>query len=59
MPKEILWVSVSEAARIEGVTRGRILQKINEGRYPSVHKVGSQYVINADDIKALKPKEQK
>lgn len=50
--KEVKLLSVAEAAKKLGVTRGRVNQLIANNRLPA-QKIGRAYVVREDDLKLV------
>ena len=49
------YVSIREAARIINVSRTRMYEYVDEGRFP-LHKAGNTYLIAQADLENFKPK---
>ena len=46
-------ISTAEAAKLLGISRGRVLVLIGEGRLPA-QRVGSQHIINKKDLATVR-----
>lgn len=50
------FISVTEAAKVLGITRTAVLKKIKEGALPA-RKIGNTYIINRDDLNIISDRE--